>query len=155
MVSNHSVDEAGALLIIDLDNFKGINDTLGHMVGDQVLSGVADKMRETFRQQDYLGRIGGDEFAVYLTFANNPVEKERRAIIQSRADRFRYMISEIAGEIEQNASISCSIGIAMDPEHGTSYEKLYKSADQALYQAKKAGKNQYQILEYGEGGNIE
>ena len=60
--------EIGALLIIDLDNFKTVNDTLGHMVGDRVLSDVAEGMRETFRQQDYLGRIGGDEFAVYLTF---------------------------------------------------------------------------------------
>lgn len=147
MVTNHSKDEAGALLIIDLDNFKGVNDTLGHIVGDQVLSGVADKMRETFRQQDYLGRVGGDEFAVYLTFTNTIGEEERRDIIQSRAKYFCSVIGEIAAEIGQEAVISCSMGIAMDPEHGMTYERLYESADQALYKAKNAGKNQYQIWE--------
>lgn len=147
MVTYHSKDEAGALLIIDLDNFKGINDTLGHIVGDQVLSGVADKMRETFRQQDYLGRVGGDEFAVYLTFTNTIGEEERREIIQSRARHFCSLIGEIAGDIGQDAVVSCSMGIAMDPEHGSTYERLYQSADQALYKAKRAGKNQYQIWE--------
>lgn len=146
MVVNQSADEKGALLIIDLDNFKGINDTMGHMVGDRVLSGVADKMRETFRQEDYLGRIGGDEFAVYLTFNSKADAKERRVIIQSRAEQLSRMIKEIAEEIEQDIRVSCSIGIAMAPEHGTSYEKLYQSADRALYQSKKAGKNQYKIL---------
>lgn len=146
IISNHSADEAGALLIIDLDNFKGINDTLGHMAGDRVLSCVADKMRETFRSQDYLGRIGGDEFAVYFTFQHKTDIEERRAVIRSRVEHFCKAIGMIAEEMTWNAKISCSIGIAMDPEHGTDYEKLYQSADQALYQAKKAGKSQYRIL---------
>ena len=143
MIANHSAEEAGALWIIDLDNFKGINDTLGHLAGDQVLSLVAEKMRETFRQQDYLGRIGGDEFAVYLTFHN---QGERRAIIESRAEQLSSMIGKIAEEMQQDVKVSCSIGIALDPEHGTSYEELYRSADKALYQSKEAGKNQYRVL---------
>lgn len=143
MIANHSADEAGALWIIDLDNFKGINDKLGHLVGDRVLSLVAEKMRETFRQQDYLGRIGGDEFAVYLTFHN---QGEQRTLIESRAEQFSSMIGKIAKEMQLDVIVSCSIGIALDPEHGTSYEELYRSADKALYQSKEAGKNQYRIL---------
>lgn len=146
IISNQSADEAGALLIIDLDNFKSVNDTLGHIVGDRVLSCVADKMRETFRAQDYLGRIGGDEFAVYFTFQDKADIEERRAVIQSRTEHFCAMLGKIAEEMAQNTKISCSIGIAMNPEHGTKYEKLYQSADRALYQAKRAGKNQYRIL---------
>jgi len=146
IISNHSADETGSLLIIDLDNFKGINDKLGHMTGDRVLSCVADKMREAFRSQDYLGRIGGDEFAVYFTFQNKSSIEERRAVIQSRAEHFCTIIKQITDETTQNTKISCSIGIAMEPEHGTDYSKLYQSADRALYQAKEAGKNQYRIL---------
>lgn len=155
MIANHSADEAGALWIIDLDNFKGINDTQGHLVGDRVLSLVADKMRETFRQRDYLGRIGGDEFAVYLTFHNQTDKREQRAIIRSRAEQLRSMIGEITGGMGQEVKVSCSIGIALDPEHGTSYEALYQSADKALYQSKKAGKNQYRIFTPEKGGNGE
>ncbi len=146
IISNHSADEAGALMLIDLDNFKGINDTMGHIAGDQVLSGVADKMRETFRAQDYLGRIGGDEFAVYFTFQNKPDIAERCAVIQARVEQFCSMVGKIADEKTWNTKISCSIGIAMDPEHGTDYERLYRSADLALYQSKEAGKNQYKIF---------
>lgn len=147
MVLNHSRDEKGALLIIDLDNFKGINDNLGHMVGDQVLAKVADKMRETFRQQDYLGRIGGDEFAVYLMFSNISDIEERREIICNRAEQFGRSVGNIAAEIEKEATISCSIGIAMDPEHGLNYNQLYQNADQALYQSKEGGKNRYHIYD--------
>lgn len=146
IISDPSVDEMGALLLIDLDNFKGVNDTLGHIAGDRVLSGVADKMREAFRAQDYLGRIGGDEFAVYFTFQNKTSIAERSAVIQTRVEHFFTEVRKIAGEMEWSTRISCSIGIAMNPEHGTDYETLYKSADQALYQAKEAGKDRYKIL---------
>ena len=146
ILSNQSTDEIGALLIIDLDNFKSVNDTMGHMVGDKVLSGVADGMRETFRQQDYLGRIGGDEFAVYLTFRNTSDEKERYDVIRSRADLLCARIGTIAQKLNLDINISCSIGIALNPEHGTTYEQLYKSADDALYQSKNSGKNRYSIF---------
>ena len=149
-LANHSENESGALWIIDLDNFKGINDTMGHMVGDQVISHVADKMKEAFREQDYLGRIGGDEFAAYITFQYKLDSKERYAIIQSKAEYLRRMIGTIAGEISQDIKVSCSIGIAMSPEHGTSYETLYQNADQALYQSKEGGKDKYVIRNYSE-----
>lgn len=147
MISDHSTKESGALLVIDLDNFKGVNDTYGHAVGDKVLSGVADKMRETFRQQDYLGRIGGDEFAVYLIFPETIKDEERSTIIRSRAAHFGSVIGKIAQENGLEHVTSCSIGIAIEPQHGVSYEELFKNADKALYLAKDAGKNQYYLAE--------
>ncbi|MGN0598044.1 MAG: diguanylate cyclase [Ruminiclostridium sp.] len=155
ILSNQSAGEMGALLIIDLDNFKTINDTMGHMVGDRVLSGVAEEMRKTFRQQDYLGRIGGDEFAVYLMFSNESDENERYDVIRSRADRLCVRIGKIAENLNQNMKISCSIGIALNPEHGITYEQLYQSADDALYQSKNSGKNKYSIFTHQKGGVAE
>lgn len=152
ILASHSADEIGALFIIDLDNFKAVNDTMGHMVGDQVLSSVADEMRETFRQQDHLGRIGGDEFAVYMTFSNMLDKNERYEIIKSRADRLCAGIGKIAEKLKQDMKVSCSIGIALDPEHGTTYEQLYQSADEALYQSKNSGKNKYSIFTPRKGG---
>lgn len=150
-----NADEIGALLIIDLDNFKTINDTLGHMVGDRVLSDVAEEMRETFRQQDYLGRIGGDEFAVYLTFSSTSDENERYDVILSRAERLCARISKIAEKLNQDMKVSCSIGIALNPEHGTTYEQLYQSADEALYRSKNSGKNKYSFFTHTKGGVTE
>ncbi len=152
ILANHSADEIGALFIIDLDNFKAVNDTMGHMVGDQVLSSVADEMRETFRQQDHLGRIGGDEFAVYMPLSNMPDENERYEVIKSKADRLCAGIGKIAEKLRQDMKVSCSIGIALDPEHGTTYEQLYQSADEALYQSKNSGKNKYSIFTPRKGG---
>lgn len=152
IMSHHSPGEIGALFIIDLDNFKAVNDTLGHMVGDQVLSGVADEMRATFRQQDHLGRIGGDEFAVYLTFSNTSDANEQYDLIQSMADRLCGRIAKISEKLEQDIKISCSIGIALDPEHGTTYDELYQSADEALYLSKNSGKNKYSVFTHKKGG---
>ncbi|MGN1423165.1 MAG: diguanylate cyclase, partial [Oscillospiraceae bacterium] len=160
MLSDHSADEIGALLIIDLDNFKAINDTLGHIVGDKVLSGVADKIRETFRKQDRLGRIGGDEFAVYMTFGSVSGEYERYVIIRSRAEQLCGKIRELTDKLDGGISVSCSIGIALEPEHGASYEQLYKCADEALYLSKNSGKNRFSFftdksVSDGEGGTRE
>lgn len=152
ILSDNSADEIGALLIIDLDDFKTINDTKGHMVGDQVLSSVAEAMRETFRQQDYLGRIGGDEFAVYLPFGNITDENEQYEVIRQRAEHLCSKISRISEKLEQDIKVSCSIGIALNPKHSTTYEQLYKSADEALYRSKKSGKNKYSIYELDKGG---
>ncbi|MCI5667576.1 MAG: sensor domain-containing diguanylate cyclase [Oscillospiraceae bacterium] len=152
IMSHHSPGEIGALFIIDLDNFKAVNDTLGHMVGDQVLSGVAEEMRATFRQHDHLGRIGGDEFAVYLTFSDTSDANERHDLIQSMADRLCARIATLSEKLEQDITVSCSIGIALDPEHGTTYDELYQSADEALYLSKNSGKNKYSVFTHKKGG---
>lgn len=146
IVVNRNNQEIGALFIIDLDDFKRVNDTMGHMFGDKVLMGVADRMREVFRKQDYLGRIGGDEFAVYLS-----IEKIKREealnVIKSRAEMFCKMLKSICeDELEGDWCISGSVGVSLAPEHGTSYEELYKKADEALYKAKNRGKDRFHIL---------
>lgn len=149
MVADRNNQELGALFIIDLDNFKRVNDTMGHMFGDKVLMGVADLMREVFRKQDYLGRIGGDEFAVYLSIGKIDRE-EALNVIKSRAEMFCKMLKSICedelDELDEGWRISGSVGVSMAPEHGDSYEELYKKADEALYKAKNHGKDCFYIL---------
>lgn len=132
-----STREPGALIMIDLDNFKQVNDTKGHAYGDVVLKITGDCINSTFRASDIKGRFGGDEFIVFL-----PGMKSRK-IITERLDHFKGLMEQgIAGE-ENRRGINQSIGIAMYPEDAEEYEKLFEKADKALYAAKKRGKNQY------------
>jgi diguanylate cyclase (GGDEF)-like protein len=125
------------LLVIDVDNFKSVNDILGHPVGDQAIKELSAELKRLFRLTDIVGRRGGDEFLVYME--NVPsvglCESKARAICQ--AFRRSY------GSPEAVVEVSASVGIAVSPEHGATYEDLYCKADQALYQAKHQGKDQY------------
>lgn len=134
-IQNRLLDENqnGALLLIDIDNFKTINDTKGHLVGDAVLSNVATKMQHVFRNVDIIGRIGGDEFLIY-------VETNNFDIIAKRADQLLEMFANMNIE---GVKISCSIGIALVPQDGKTFNEIYQKADQALYYVKNKGKNQY------------
>lgn len=133
-------DAVGAMFIIDLDNFKGINDTLGHPVGDQLLRETASLIQAEFRSDDILGRIGGDEFCIFAVGLKNPKVIHQKALKLN--DHLWRLHAANAGEQLQ---ISTSIGIALYPQHGENYETLYKNADIALYQAKRAGRNTYRI----------
>lgn len=129
------IDCIGALMIIDLDNFKYINDNYGHVFGDFVLNECTDRMRSLFRQDEIIGRIGGDEFMV---FANNlPSTSVALACANRVLDTF--MKSFLFQNAE--AAISCSIGMAIVPNDGKTFDTLYQNADIALYEAKKRGKN--------------
>lgn len=134
--------ESNALMLIDIDNFKAINDTFGHSYGDAVLKDVAKVMRANFRVNfDILGRIGGDEFVILL---NNPPSQN---VVVYKA---KQLCREICHTYEDNGkevTISSSIGIAFYPEHGTDFETLYKKADKALYNVKADGKNGYAIYD--------
>lgn len=128
----------GALLVIDVDNFKLVNDSNGHDCGDRVLKQVSSALRNSFRSTDIIGRIGGDEFLIFLP---NCIDPE---IIRERVTKFLDDISEInisAGE--HIPRIGASIGIALTPEDGNSFKDLFKHADEALYLSKQNGKNQY------------
>lgn len=130
-----------ALIIIDIDNFKTINDTLGHLYGDIVLTRLADKLKPIFRKSDIIGRIGGDEFFVFMkNFANPEVVKEKA---QEICEAFRNSYSED----EVTCNISASVGIALYPVHGTDFTTLYHNADAALYVAKNQGKNSYSVYD--------
>jgi diguanylate cyclase (GGDEF)-like protein len=124
-----------ALLLIDLDRFKDINDTLGHDAGDALLVEIGARLRRAVRADDQVARLGGDEFAVILQDADNV--DEIRQICARIADSF-------AKDVQFNGkrmTPSTSVGVAMFPEDGDQGETLYKSADIALYEAKRGGRN--------------
>lgn len=127
-----------AMMMIDTDNFKAVNDTLGHVFGDEVIKFVARAIKNTFRQSDYVGRIGGDEFMVFMKNTTKEVTEQRaQALNRSLCRKFEKNGKTIP--------ISCSIGIAYYPKDGIDYEALVSNADDALYQAKERGKNRYVI----------
>ncbi len=130
-------DGTHALFMIDIDNFKGINDNLGHFFGDEVLKEIAAGLHTVFRDSDLIARIGGDEFVVFLEGVNDS------KIISRKATRILEVYEKTYSGEYKDYSISGSIGIAMYPHDGTTYEDLYKNADTALYQAKLSGKNRY------------
>lgn len=127
-------------IIMDIDAFKEVNDTYGHMVGDQVLQTVGVFLRKKFRSEDIVGRIGGDEFVIFMKNAGTLEDVERKAgeITEGIG---RIEIPELGGR-----KLSVSIGISFAPAHGATYSDLYHFADDALYQTKRRGKNGYTIF---------
>lgn len=130
-----------ALMIIDLDNFKHMNDTMGHLFGDALLSEVAHSIQKQFRSEDIVGRVGGDEFLVFLGQIPNTALAEQKAVQVMKA------IGEMAVQELTEVELSCSIGIAIYPECGQTYHELFQRADQALYRAKNQGKGRYCIAD--------
>ena len=123
-----------AVLVIDIDNFKHVNDTLGHMVGDVVIENIANTIKKVIRDDDIAGRAGGDEFVVILKDVT-----PRLAV--SKAERINGTISEIYIGENQDFKISASIGISMYNVDGEDYDTLFKKADSAMYFAKNNGKD--------------
>src|SRR5450631_762845 len=119
-----------ALLFLDLDRFKDINDSLGHSVGDLLLQEVAERLKKWAREQDTVARVGGDEFVIVLTALKDGADAA------VAAERLMHALS--AGFVVQgrSLSISCSLGISVFPEHGADSETLIKNADAAMYCAK-------------------
>ncbi|MBP6675297.1 MAG: EAL domain-containing protein [Vitreoscilla sp.] len=123
-----------ALMCLDLDNFKAINDSLGHSVGDGVLKLVAQRLHSVMRRADLVARLGGDEFAVLLDDVRSDEE------VQHLAQRLLGVLNA-PGEVNgRTVSVGASMGIAMIPEHGTSIDEVLGNADLALYAAKEAGR---------------
>jgi diguanylate cyclase (GGDEF)-like protein len=123
--------------MIDIDNFKKINDTYGHMAGDRVLIEVASRLKSVMREYDTVSRIGGDEFVILA------VEIETREQVEIMASRLLEFAT--VPIIDKNSIIhpTISIGIAMYPEDGRTPDNLIKAADTALYISKESGKNSY------------
>jgi diguanylate cyclase (GGDEF)-like protein/PAS domain S-box-containing protein len=129
-----------ALLFLDLDRFKDVNDSLGHSVGDLLLQEVAERLKRFGREPDAIARLGGDEFLVVL----NGVKEVSDAAIA--ADRLVKLMT--AGFVIQGhpITVSCSVGISVFPEHGVDGETLIKNADTAMYSAKEKGRNNFQFF---------
>lgn len=138
MVNTYMKDSLAkaALLFIDLDNFKSVNDTYGHLKGDELICGVADVLSNAC-DEALVGRIGGDEFLIFMRNIKSSSQVEEYA--QALCDK----ICELASDFGVN--VSCSIGVALAPEQGNNYEALVDHADKLVYQAKKSGKNQYKM----------
>ena len=128
-----------ALMYVDLDWFKNVNDSLGHAAGDALLAEAAKRMEKCVRESDTVARLGGDEFAVILSDLNSPAEAEEVA------QRINRSLAEAFDLAEGKAQISGSIGIAIFPQHGGDELVLKKAADQALYDAKAVGRNTYRL----------
>ncbi|GKH31624.1 diguanylate cyclase [Muricomes sp. OA1] len=131
----------GALFMIDTDNFKQINDTNGHMVGDIVLAEMAAGMKGLMRESDIVGRIGGDEFIIFMKNIVTPKDAEKKA--EDLLRMFRHLFEKEKSPV----CITCSIGAAIYPRDGRTFKEMYRKADLALYQAKSQGKNHYVIYD--------
>ncbi len=141
MIDRKNSGGCHALMIIDIDNFKGVNDQLGHLYGDIVLARLAEILKPIFRADDIIGRIGGDEFFVFL---KNYTSLE---IVRRKAKEVRRQFRITYSENGVSVSISASIGISIFPSHGKDFEELYKSADIALYNTKAGGKDNFTIFD--------
>jgi len=127
-----------AVMFIDLDGFKAVNDSMGHQAGDELLKVVAQRLRQATRSNDFVARLGGDEFVVVLS------ELDQLADATRLAAKLNNLISMPVPLTEGIARISTSIGISLFPANGRSSAELLGKADDAVYQAKAAGKNQFQ-----------
>jgi two-component system, cell cycle response regulator len=126
-------------MYLDLDGFKQVNDTLGHDAGDKLLNMVAARLAAAVRQEDTVARLGGDEFVIALW-----------ELIH--ADGLAKLVSKVIQAVSQpyvidghTVNITTSVGVSIYPTHGEDADTLMKSADLALYEAKRAGKNDYRI----------
>ena len=135
----HRYQGTMAMMFLDLDGFKQINDTLGHDAGDALLKAVATRLVAAVRQEDTVARLGGDEFVIALWELNH-------------ADAVPALVSKVVQAVSQpyclqgrSVSVTASVGVSIYPTHGREVDTLMKSADLALYEAKRAGKNDYRI----------
>lgn len=129
-----------ALLFIDLDNFKKVNDHYGHMTGDGLIKAAAGAIRSCLREGDIMARLGGDEFLVLVRNAGGQsVEAVTRRVIDRMKAPFQVNHVEIYS--------TCSVGIALYPEHGTSMDELVRHADMAMYAAKEEGRNTFRLFD--------
>ncbi len=138
-ITNGNTNMKHAMLMIDIDNFKSVNDNFGHLVGDEVITVISKRLQNLFRTTDIVGRIGGDEFVVFLRDVN------KKELITEKAKEICGIFIDTIVEDCPECKISGSVGIALYPNDGKTYEELYRKADMALYKAKKCGKNGYEL----------
>ncbi len=139
-LAERSSDVSCALAVLDIDNFKTVNDSFGHLYGDAVISMVAGSIKNLLVGKDTIGRFGGDEFFVFF-------DNGDRDVLESKLENIRATVNTMSAEMDISISLGCAIG-----HGGDIYEELFKQADSALYKAKKNGKNRFEFFdgEYSE-----
>ena len=133
--------QESAFLLVDLDNFKQLNDTYGHLIGDKALQAVASGLKTFFRSTDIISRFGGDEFVVLMKHIRG------KEVIDPLMERFLQTMDEIFDSEPKYSQLHISVGISLIPRDGFDFMTLYQKADQALYEVKKNGKHNYQVYE--------
>ena len=133
-------DRSGAFLMIDLDDFKSINDTHGHLAGDRVLIECANAVKSTLRDSDIVARKGGDEFAVFF---HSVTDREQ---VEKAVNRITDALNAVSIE-GITSKLSASIGVAIAPQNGKTFTELYGSADMALYKAKRKGRRRHEFAD--------
>lgn len=139
LASRH--DHKVALLLFDIDNFKRINDSLGHHIGDKILTEIGQRIKKTLRTSDFFARIGGDEFAIIIEAYTDTDE------IGGLLRRMQEQMEDSIVIDGYSLHLSLSIGIALYPQHGIDTGTIQKAADIAMYEAKKSGKNRYAFFD--------
>lgn len=134
-----------AVVFLDLDGFKGVNDAYGHDIGDDLLIALAHRMKDALREGDTLARIGGDEFVAVLIDLGQPSDYEPVLARMLRAASLPVVVAAPAGDVV--LQVSASMGVTLFPQDAADADQLMRHADQAMYQAKQAGKNRYQIFD--------
>lgn len=126
-----------ALIVFDIDNFKHFNDTMGHLFGDEVIKETANALRRIFSKDSFVGRIGGDEFCVFVKDISDV------AALVTRMGKIQDAFSKITLGQKTNFRVTCSIGISLFPDMGADFDELFSCADMALYSIKNNGRNSY------------
>ena len=137
LAANEAQSRAMAVLFIDVDRFKAINDTLGHTAGDVLLKAIAVRMSHYLRASDFIARVGGDEFVIVLSPLEERADAAGLALRLAQACAKPYMVNE------REFFSSISIGICAVPADATAVEDILRNADAAMYAAKAAGRNRY------------
>ncbi len=145
--NQHQVEERIAVLFVDLDGFKPINDSFGHAAGDQILRAAAERLADATRESDTVARIGGDEFLLLFEGVSD------RAECAQAANRVLRALSQPFSVMGRQLQIACSIGIVLHPEQGEP-DKLVANADAAMYEAKRAGGGNYVMFESHMGADV-
>ena len=133
------VDGAAAFVEFDLDNFKLVNDTKGHLVGDDLLRVIGQTVLACCRREDLVGRLGGDEFAIWMENVGNAEN------VTEKVRRLRQRFQEVTAQLDLGTNVTASFGIAMVTPADRSFNDLFQKADIAMYQAKRKGKNSWAV----------
>ncbi len=143
-----SGNDSVAVLLVDLDDFKAVNDSLGHEAGDQVLTEVTNRIRRSVRDSDLVARLGGDEFAVLIT---KTIDRQDAA---NTASRIIHALNEPVTVLDRQMRVGASVGIAVESAEHHDVQSLLRGADVAMYQAKRQGKGRYEFFEQNQYAEI-